>query len=76
MEQTIKVYLTQMGNNKKRQEQEGLRFEADKPGNDGNEGNVLNVYDQVEYQDCLLYTSLSQCHEEKNICGHPVFLCE
>ena len=53
MEQTIKVYLTQMGNNKKLQEQEGLRFEADKPGNDGNEGNVLNVYDQVEYQEIM-----------------------
>lgn len=53
MEQTIKVYLTQMGNNKKLQEQAGLRFEEDKPGNDGNEGNVLNVYDQVEYQEIM-----------------------
>lgn len=53
MEHTIKVYLTAMENDVRLREQENLQWKADMPGNDGNEGHVLNVYDQVEYQEIM-----------------------
>ena len=53
MERRVKVYLTDIRNGRRLSEETPLVFKADKPGNDGNEGHVLNVYDQVKYQEIL-----------------------
>lgn len=53
MERRVKVYLTDIRNGRRFSEETPLVFKADKPGNDGNEGHVLNVYDQVKYQEIL-----------------------
>ena len=53
MERRVKVYLTDIRNGRRLSEETPLVFKADKSGNDGNEGHVLNVYDQVKYQEIL-----------------------
>jgi len=50
---TIQIYLTEAANHKFLEKQPALVFQPDKPGSDGNEGYVLNVYDEVKYQEIL-----------------------
>lgn len=50
MGKTIQIYETNMAQGVHLEHRAELDFRKDKPGNDGNEANVLNVYDQVEYQ--------------------------
>ena len=57
MERRVKVYLTDIRNGRRFSEETPLVFKADKPGNDGNEGHVLNVYDPVSYTHLTLPTN-------------------
>lgn len=51
MDRKIRVVETDLEHGKRLAEQKPLAFRADKPGNDGQEEHILNVYDQVEYQE-------------------------
>ena len=53
MSRKIRVIETDMRAGKMLQEREALEFRPDKPGTDGQEGHILNVYDQVQYQEIL-----------------------
>lgn len=53
MERQIRVYETDVTNKIYLSEKENLDFRADKKGNDGQEDSILNVYDQVKYQEIL-----------------------
>lgn len=53
MEKKIRVYETDVTNKIYLSEKETLTFRADKKGNDGQEDSILNVYDQVKYQEIL-----------------------
>lgn len=53
MENKIRVYLTDIENHVRLAEQESLHFADDKPGSAGIEEHILNIYDQVEYQEIL-----------------------
>jgi O-Glycosyl hydrolase len=49
----IKVIETNLKENIALKEAAPIEFHADKPGPDGEEGNILNIYDQVSYQEIM-----------------------
>ncbi|MBO6016011.1 MAG: glycoside hydrolase family 30 protein [Lachnospiraceae bacterium] len=49
----IKVVETHLASDTKLREVGGITFEKDKEGNDGREDCILNLYDEVEYQEIL-----------------------
>ncbi|MFV0402023.1 MAG: glycoside hydrolase family 30 protein [Oscillospiraceae bacterium] len=53
MNRPIRVVETNYGKKKYLKEGKTLAFRPDKKGNDGQEQNILNVYDQVHYQEIL-----------------------
>lgn len=53
MQRTIKVIETHLASDTKLKEMPELVFHKDKEGPDGQEGKILNVYDEVQYQEIL-----------------------
>lgn len=53
MGKTIRVIETHLASGKKLQEVENLQFHPDKPGPEGQEEHILNLYDEVHYQEIL-----------------------
>ena len=53
MGKTIRVIETHLASGKKLQEVEPLQFHPDKPGSEGQEEHILNLYDEVHYQEIL-----------------------
>lgn len=53
MGKTIRVIETHLASGKKLQELETLQFHPDKPGSEGQEEHILNLYDEVHYQEIL-----------------------
>ncbi|MDF2537723.1 MAG: srfJ [Herbinix sp.] len=53
MGKKVHVYETDVTNGIYLKEKEPLFFRADKKGNEGQEDSILNVYDQVKYQEIL-----------------------
>ena len=49
----IRVIETNMAKGNMLKEAAPLKFVPDKKGPDGNEGDIFNIYDQVQYQEIL-----------------------